>query len=69
MSYNEPNNDDFGLKAAFVMRRADENGVQKIKIQYILTSGPLGIQSDFETPSTTTNFTIPYGDYTLTREN
>lgn len=69
MSYNEPTNDDVGLSAAFVMRRADENGVQKIKIQYILTSGPSGMKSDFETPSNSTNFIIPYGDYTLVREN
>ncbi len=69
MSYNEPNNDDFGLSAAFIMRRADENGVQKIKIQYIQISGPYGIQADFETPSTTTDFIIPYGDYTLIKEN
>lgn len=69
MSYSEPTNDDVGLDAFFAMRRADENGVQKIKIQYILHSGPLGFQSDFETPSTTTNYIIPYGDYTLTKEN
>lgn len=68
MSYNEPTNDDRCLDAAFVMRREDENGVQKIKIQYILTNGPCGVQSDWQTPSTTTNFTIPYGDYTLVRE-
>jgi hypothetical protein len=69
MSYDEPNNDDVGLRAAFVMRRADEGGVQKIKIQYIKTNTALGVQSDYETPSTTTNFTIPYGDYTLIKEN
>lgn len=69
MGYNEPTNDDAGLNAAFVMRRADENGIQKIKIQYILTNGPLGFKDDLETPSTTTNFTIPYGDYTLVKEN
>lgn len=69
MDYNEPTNDDVTLSAAFVMRRADENGVQKIKIQYRLTNGPLGVQSDFETPSNTTDFIIPYGDYTLIKEN
>jgi hypothetical protein len=69
MSYDEPSNDDVSLDAYFVMRRVDENGVQKIKIQYMLKSGPLGVQSDFETPSTTTDFIIPYGDYTLTKEN
>jgi hypothetical protein len=69
MSYNEPTNNDSGLEAAFVMRRADENGVQKIKVQYVFTNGPSGVQSDFQTPSTTTGFTIPYGDYTLIKEN
>jgi hypothetical protein len=69
MKYNEPTNDDVSLGAAFVMRRADENGVQKIKVQYVFTEGPSGVQFDFETPSTTTGFTIPYGDYTLVKEN
>lgn len=69
MSYDEPTNNDEGLEAYFVMRRADENGVQKIKIQYFLSNGPSGFQSDFQTPSTNTDFTIPYGDYTLTKEN
>lgn len=69
MSYNEPGNDDVGLDAAFIMRREDENGIQKIKVQYIKTTSASGLQSDFETPSTTTNFTIPYGDYTLIKEN
>lgn len=68
MRYNEPTNDDVGLDAAFIIRRADENGVQKIKIQYILTNGALGVKDDWQTPSTTTNFTIPYGDYTFVRE-
>lgn len=68
MRYNEPSNDDVSLGAYFAMRRADENGVQKIKIQYILKSGPLGFKDDFETPSTTTDFIIPYGHYTLIKE-
>lgn len=69
MTYNEPSNDDVGLEATLIMRRVDENGIQKIKIQYILTSGASGLQSDFETPSTTTNFIIPFGDYILVKEN
>jgi len=69
MKYDEPTNNDEGLEAYFVMRRVDENGVEKIKIQYLLKNGPSGLQSDFQTPSTTTDFTIPYGDYTLTKEN
>lgn len=69
MSYNEPTNDDVALDAAFIMRREDENGIQKIKVQYIKTTSASGLQSDFETPSTTTNFTVPYGDYTLIKEN
>ncbi|RXR33518.1 hypothetical protein EQG68_04625 [Flavobacterium piscinae] len=68
MSYNEPTNDDAGLEAAFVMHRADENGVEKIKIQYIETIGAYGIKPD-GSPSITTNFTIPYGDYILIKEN
>jgi hypothetical protein len=43
------------------MLRVDENGVQKIKIKFILINGSSRVQSDFLTPSTTTNFTILYG--------
>lgn len=68
MRYDEPTNDDIGLSAAFIMRRADENGIQKIKIQYILTNGAYGVKDDWVTPSTITNFIIPYGDYTLVKE-
>lgn len=70
MSYDEPNNDDFGLDATFVMRRVVENGVEKLKVQYKPVSAASGANKyDIYQPSTTTDFTIPYGDYTLVREN
>ena len=70
MSYDEPTNDDFELSAIFVMRRVVEDSVEKLKVQYkpnTMASGES--QRDMSQPSTTTDFTIPYGDYTLVREN
>ncbi len=70
MSYDEPTNDDFGLDATFVMRRVVEDGIEKLKVQYKSISGASGeSKRDMSQPSTTTDFTIPYGDYTLVREN
>lgn len=70
MSYDEPNNDDFGLDATFVIRKVVEDGVEKLKVQYKPISGASGeSKRDMSQPSTTTDFAIPYGDYTLVREN
>lgn len=70
MSYNEPTNDDISLDAYFVMRRVVENGVEKLKVQYKWKNGASGINRfDTELFSRSTAFTIPYGDYTLVREN
>jgi hypothetical protein len=68
MRYNEPQNNDICLTAGFFMHRFIESGVEKIKVQYYLTNSPCGLQNDWETPSTTTNFLVPYGDYVFTRE-
>lgn len=70
MSYDEPTNEDFGLIADFVMRRVVENGVDKLKVQYRWNTGASGVNKfDTELLSGDTDFTIPYGDYTLVREN
>jgi hypothetical protein len=70
MKYDEPTNNDLGLEAEFVMRIEIENGAPKLKVQYIIVSGPIGInKNNFDSPSTTTNFTIPYGNYTFVKED
>jgi hypothetical protein len=71
MRYNEISNDDLGLSAYFIMRRFEENGIQKMKLQYGNTNGPNGINRfdpNWEAPSTTLNFKLPYGDYVFVRE-
>jgi len=70
MKYDEPTNNDLGLSADFIMRIEIENGAPKLKVQYIIVSGPIGInKNNFDSPSTTTNFTIPYGNYTFVKED
>jgi len=70
MRYDEPTNNDLGLSAEFVMRIEVENGFPKLKVQYELRSGPQGInKNNFDLPSTTTDFAIPYGNYTFVKED
>lgn len=69
MSYDEATNDDFGLERNLIMRRVIESGVQKLKIQFIFVSSRADMNKDNpDTPSTTQDFTIPFGNYTLTKE-
>lgn len=70
MFYDEATNDDFGLEWRMLMGRVTENGIQKIKIQFDFQSGPGGMNKNgYFQNSTTQNFTVPYGNYTLTKEN
>jgi hypothetical protein len=70
MMYDEPTNDDSCLAAYFVMRIEIENGLPKLKVQYNQTVKNCNMnKNNFDLPSTTTNFTIPYGNYTFTKEN
>ena len=70
MMYDEPTNDDSCLAAYFVMRIEIENGLPKLKVQYNQTVKSCNMnKNNFDLPSTTTNFTIPYGNYTFTKEN
>jgi len=70
MMYDEPTNDDMCLSAYFVMRIEIESGLPKLKVQYNQLSGSCNMnKNNFDLPSTKTNFTIPYGDYTFIKEN
>jgi hypothetical protein len=69
MHFDEPANDDNMLSAGFVIRRVIENGVEKLKVQFINKSSKSGrSKADFYEPSTFTNFSLPYGDYTLIKQ-
>lgn len=66
LHFDEPANDDMGLAAGFVIRRVIENGVEKLKVQYYNVATAFGRKKgDFTQPSTFTNFSLPYGEYTL----
>lgn len=64
--FDEPANDDATLSAHFIIRHVVENGVEKLKVQLVLRSTAVGLKKeDWDTPSTATEHTIPYGSYTL----
>lgn len=69
MSFDEPANDDATLNADFVIRHVIENGVEKLKVQFVFRCGAVGWKKgDLDTPSTATEHTIPYGYYTLIKQ-
>jgi len=69
MNFDEPANDDIGLRAHFAMRRVVENGVEKIKVQFVKISAAIDANKlDYNAPSTFRNFTLPYGNYTLIKQ-
>lgn len=64
--FDEPANDDATLSADFTIRYVVENGVEKLKVQFVFRSGAVGFKKeDWDIPSTATEHTIPYGSYTL----
>lgn len=68
MKYDEATNDDWGLSRYLIMRKVVENGVQKIKIQFVFDSSSANMnKNNLDAASTTQDFTIPFGNYTLTK--
>lgn len=69
MQYSEQGNDDDCLEAEFVMYKIVENGIEKLKVNYYLESEACGKKiDDWGTPSTTTAFKVPYGEYTFIKQ-
>ncbi len=67
--FSEQGNDDFGFHAAFVMRRVVENGVEKIKAQFVHIDSPSGMNKyDLDTRSIFRHFSLPYGNYILIKQ-
>ncbi|CAM3593814.1 hypothetical protein FSS13T_16280 [Flavobacterium saliperosum S13] len=59
-------NPDWAAGAHFIIRRVMEGGVEKLRVQFIMTdpaSGiPAGLGDDYQ------GFSLPFGEYTLVRE-
>lgn len=69
MKYDEATNDDWGLSRYLIIRKIVENSVQKLKIQFVFVSSRADMHKDNpDAPSTTQDFMIPFGNYTLTKE-
>jgi hypothetical protein len=69
MKFDEPANDDSLLGADFVIRRVVENGVEKLKVQFVKIGAASGAsKTNFNLPSTFRNFSLPYGNYTLIKQ-
>lgn len=69
ITFDEPENDDAMLAADFVIRHEVDAGVEKIKAQFVLMTGPIGFKKGSDLiPSTATKHSIPYGNYTLIKQ-
>lgn len=69
MHFDEPANDDLGLSADFIIRHVIENGVEKLIVTFINTGSAAGFsKNNLSTPSTFTEFSLPYGSYTLIKQ-
>lgn len=69
MFFDEQGNDDFGLSAAFTMRRVVENGVEKIIAQLENVSQASNENKEnVDQPSLFRHFSVPYGFYTLIKQ-
>ena len=67
--FDEQGNDDFGLRAALIIRRVVENGVEKIIAQLENVSNASNEnKADLDQPSVFIAFSVPYGFYTLIKQ-
>ncbi|MFL9843883.1 DUF6705 family protein [Flavobacterium rhizosphaerae] len=65
--FSDPNIDIIGLECHMVFKRADENGVQKIHLNFIKTHEGVGPLDG--PPPTVSQYTVPFGEYLLTKVN
>ena len=67
--FDEQGNDDFGLRAALIIRRVVVNGVEKIIAQLKNVSNASNEnKADLDQPSVFMAFNVPYGFYTLLKQ-
>ena len=70
MRYDEATNDDAMFTRDLFIARVTENGIAKLKIQFGVNGGPSGMsKSNYYVDSTTRDFTVPFGNYTLVKED
>lgn len=64
ISFDEPGVDVVGLAAVMIMRREDSGSVQKLKVNFRMSEAPVSVNG--VSPQTT--YTLPYGEYILTKQ-
>ena len=65
LGFVDPDRDIVGMDSSMLLARADEGGVQKINLKFRATDGYLlinGQQPEF------TSYTVPFGEYVLTKQ-
>lgn len=57
-----------GLERVFALRHVTENGVEKLKIQFVKQGSLKPNDTTTEQPVSINGFSLPYGNYTLIKE-
>ncbi len=69
MGLNEPSRRNIqGLRNSFILRNFTESGIQKLKVWFVDESMQGMIFDENDHPSTITNFSLPFGEYTLIKQ-
>ncbi|MCW4468034.1 hypothetical protein OGH69_03575 [Flavobacterium sp. MFBS3-15] len=65
LAFRDPDRDIPGMESKMVFARADSGGVQKLLLQFIVTSGGY---DDVTDPRPYDEYTVPFGEYLLVKQ-
>lgn len=70
MRFEEPSRRNiYGLSNQFILRRYVENGTEKLKVWFLFTGLGIFTEGSFDGPlSEISSFSLPFGEYTLTKQ-
>ena len=71
MRFNEPSRRNIwgGISNQFVIRRFVQNGQEKLKVQFVYTGNGLEVLDNMDgSPADLSTFSLPYGEYILTKQ-
>lgn len=71
MFFNEPSRRNIwnGISNSFVVRKFIENGQEKLKVQFVYTGNGLEVLGNMDgEPANISTFSLPYGEYILTKQ-
>jgi hypothetical protein len=69
LNFDEPANDDIGIRASMFVYKKIENNVEKLIVNFQQESSPIGIKkATYHKSSVFKKFSLPLGDYVLIKQ-